>query len=124
MKIHEENTKNINEIFNEIRRTNSVITCSRRIGKCYYFIYFPKQGKKGWTKETKFSCVLCYKFVSHRLVLGEKGVTCKRLEVERSEKHLDIRMKQLSSLGYDINRSCAMCVGVAILYRNTETLGG
>ena len=30
--------------------------------------------------------------------------------MERSKKRSEIRMEQLSSLGYDINRNCATCV--------------
>jgi len=74
---HGENIKNISESCSEMRRKNSGITCCRRIGK-YYFISFPKQEKKGCTKETTLSYVLCYKFAYNRLVIGEKGVSfCK-----------------------------------------------
>ena len=49
--VHGENNKNVSESCSEMRRKNSGISCSRRIGK-YYFTRFPKEEKKGCTRET------------------------------------------------------------------------
>jgi hypothetical protein len=79
VQVRGENTKNRNEGWNEMRRKNSGIIALDGSAKVIILSLFQNKEKKGCTRETTFSCVLCYKSVYHRLVLGEKGVTCKRL---------------------------------------------